>query len=266
MTLLPVEYQIVGRKVLITGAGRGIGKGIARVLCEAGAQVAINARTPQYVEALVAEIKAAGGHAWAVLGDVTRPEGAQAVVNEARTRLGHVDVLINNVGDSVIQPFAARPDQPNDEPMSEADIRYQIDINLLHAVHCSRAIAPHFMERRWGKVINISSMWGAAPPHGRLLTFNAATKAGLNMFTQALALEWAPYGITVNAIAPGSVPDPVTTGEAGVRAAQARAEEEVPLRRVGQLREVGLLALYLVSDASNYMTGQVLCLDGGQSL
>ncbi len=265
MPKLPKEYDVTGKKVLITGAGRGIGKGIAWVLADAGAELAINARTTQYVDPLVAEIKASGGKALSVIADATDARDAERMMRETIQRLGHIDVLVNNVGDAVIKPLVARPGKPSSEAITDEEIRYQIDINLMHAVQCSRAVGTHFMERRAGKVINISSVWASKAPRFTAAV-NASAKAGLNMFTQALALEWAPFHITVNCIAPGLFPDVVTVGKDGMQEFVDRAEREVPLRRHGELREVGLLALYLVSDASRYMTGQTLHLDGGQSL
>jgi NAD(P)-dependent dehydrogenase (short-subunit alcohol dehydrogenase family) len=120
------------------------------------------------------------------------------------------------------------------------------------------------LARRSGKVINISS-WTAAHG-GKDLVLYTAAKSALTGFTRAQALEWAPYGIQVNAIGPGLFPDVVTNGEAGVKATAEKAKQIVPLARHGQLREVGLLALYLASSASDYMTGQTLLLDGGLSL
>lgn len=265
MTVLPQEYDVSGKKVLITGAGRGIGKGIALVLADAGAELAINALTPKYVGPLVAELNAAGHKAVSVLADATDARDAERMIGEAVHKLGHLDVLINNVGDAVLKPLVPRPGKVPTEAMTDEELRYQIDINLMHAVHCSRAVGPHFFERGHGKVINISSIWSRKAPR-RPMAVNASAKAALNMFTQALALEWAPYQITVNCIAPGLFPDIVTVGKEGMQEFVDRAKAEVPLGRHGQLREVGLLALYLVSDASRFMTGQVLFLDGGQSL
>ena len=139
-----------------------------------------------------------------------------------------------------------------------------MDVNLTEAILCTRAVGPHMLERRSGKVINISS-WTARQGGGDMVVYSIA-KTGLAGFTRAQALEWAPYGVHVNSIAPGIFPDPVTVGDDGVERARDMAARKVPLTRPGELREVGYLALYLASGASDYMTGQTIFLDGGMSL
>jgi 2-deoxy-D-gluconate 3-dehydrogenase len=139
-----------------------------------------------------------------------------------------------------------------------------MDVNFTATVFCTRAIGPHMLARRSGKVINIGSF--ASLRGATSLTIYSAAKTGLVGFTRALALEWAPAGVQVNMIAPGLFPDPVTAGEAGHADRVQRARSAVPLGREGKLREVGLLAVYLASAASDYMTGQTLYLDGGLTL
>jgi 2-deoxy-D-gluconate 3-dehydrogenase len=139
-----------------------------------------------------------------------------------------------------------------------------MDINVTEALLCTRAVGPHMLARRSGKVINIAS-W-TSHQGGKEMVIYTTAKTALAGFTRAQALEWAPYGVHVNAIAPGIFPDVVTSGEARVKQTTERARTTVPLRRPGQLREVGLLALYLASDASDYMTGQTILLDGGLGL
>ena len=148
--------------------------------------------------------------------------------------------------------------------MSDDELRFIIDINLTEALLCTRAIGPHMLERRSGKVINIAS-W-TAHQGGKDLVLYTAAKTALVGFTRAQALEWASYGVHINAIAPGSFPDVVTSGPERVKQTDERAKKNVPLGRPGELREVGLLALYLASKASDYMTGQTIVLDGGLSL
>ena len=139
-----------------------------------------------------------------------------------------------------------------------------MDINLTEALLCTRAVGPHMLARRSGKVINIAS-W-TSHHGGKDIVIYTAAKTALAGFTRSLALEWAPYGVHVNCISPGMFPDVVTSGEERVRQTEERAKQTVPLRRPGRLREVGLLALYLASDASDYMTGQNIMLDGGLGL
>ena len=264
--MLPAEFDITGKVVFITGAGRGIGKGIAQVLAEAGADVALNALTPKYVENTAADIaKATGRRVVPVTADVTKTDGVQGAIETVMKEFGRIDVLINNLGDSIRKPLVALPGQGDSvTALSDDELKFVMDINLTEAILCTRAVGPHMLERRSGKVINISS-WTARQGGGEMVVYTIA-KTALVGFTRAQALEWAPYGVYVNAIAPGIFPDPVTGGAERARQTAERAARLVPLGRAGQLREVGLLSLYLASAASDYMTGQTIFLDGGMSL
>ena len=264
--MMPVEFDVAGKVVFITGAGRGIGKGIARVLAEAGADVALNALTPKYVEGTAAEIAAASGRRVVpVVADVTKPDEVGRAVEGVLATFGQIDVLVNALGDSIRKPLVALPGKEDGGAgVSDDELRFIMDINLTEALLCTRAVGLHMLTRRSGKVINIAS-W-TAHQGGRDMVLYTTAKTALSGFTRAQALEWAPYGVHVNAIAPGIFPDVVTSGEERVRQSTQRAEQTVPLRRPGRLREVGLLALYLASAASDYMTGQTIMLDGGLSL
>jgi NAD(P)-dependent dehydrogenase (short-subunit alcohol dehydrogenase family) len=264
--MMPAEFDISGRVVLVTGAGRGIGKGIAQVLAEAGADVAINALTGKHVVPLAGELAAATGRTIVpVIADVTKPDGAQRAVEEVLARFGRIDVLVNALGDSIRTPLVGLPGGENaGGPISDHDLAFIMDINLTEALLCTRAVGPHMLARGSGKVINISS-WTGHKGGGGMVLYTTA-KTALAGFTRAQALEWAPYGIQVNCIAPGLFPDVVTVGEERVRQTGERAKKEVPLGRPGRLKEVGFLALYLASSASDYMTGQTIMLDGGLSL
>jgi NAD(P)-dependent dehydrogenase (short-subunit alcohol dehydrogenase family) len=264
--MMPVEFDVTGKVVFITGAGRGIGKGIAQVLAEAGADVALNALTPKYVTDTAAQIAAASGRRVVpIIADVTKADQVQRAVDSVLGAFGRIDVLVNALGDSIRKPLAALPGKEHDGAgVTDDELRFIMDINLTEALLCTRAVGPHMLARRSGKVINIAS-W-TAHQGGRDMVLYTTAKTALAGFTRAQALEWAPYGVHVNAISPGLFPDVVTSGEERVRQSTQRAEQTVPLRRPGRLREVGLLALYLASDASDYMTGQTIPLDGGLGL
>ncbi len=264
--MMPAEYDVTGKVVLVTGAGRGIGKGIAQVLAEAGADVAINALTPTYVEGLAAEMSAATGRrVIPVIADVTKSDGANRAVADVIAKLGRVDVLVNALGDSIRKPLVALPGTAGSgTPISDDDLRFIMDINLTEALLCTRAVGPHMLTRKSGKVINVAA-W-TAHQGGREIVLYTTAKTALAGFTRAQALEWAPFGVQVNCIAPGLFPDVVTSGEQRVRETAERAKTAVPLGRPGKLREAGLLALYLASGASDYMTGQTILLDGGMGL
>jgi NAD(P)-dependent dehydrogenase (short-subunit alcohol dehydrogenase family) len=261
---MPAEFDITGKVVFITGAGRGIGKGIAQVLAESGADIALNALTPKYVTGLAAEIaKASGRRVVPVVADVTTPDGVKRAVDSVLSTFGRIDVLVNALGDSIRKPLVALPGKEGGAATDD-ELRFIMDVNLTEALLCTRAVGPHMLERRSGKVISIAS-W-TAHQGGKDLVLYTTAKTALAGFTRSLALEWAPYGVHVNAIAPGMFPDVVTSGEERVKQTAQRAEQVVPLKRPGRLREVGLLTLYLASDASDYMTGQTVFLDGGLSL
>ena len=264
--MMPVEFDVTGKVVFITGAGRGIGRGIAQVLAEAGADIALNALTPNHVESAAVEIAAASGRRVVpVIADVTKPDQVRRTVDSVLAAFGRIDVLVNGLGDSIRKPLVTLPDRADSAAgVTEDELRFIMDINLTEALLCTRAVGPHMLARRSGKVINIAS-W-TAHQGGQDMVIYTTAKTALAGFTRAQALEWAPYGVQVNATAPGIFPDVVTAGEERVRQSARRAEQTVPLRRPGRLREVGFLALYLASAASDYMTGQTILLDGGLSL
>jgi 2-deoxy-D-gluconate 3-dehydrogenase len=262
--MMPAEFDVTGKVVFITGAGRGIGKGIAQVLADAGADIALNALTPTYVDDAATEIAAASGRRVVpVLADVTKPDEVRRAVDSILATFGRIDVLVNALGDSIRKPLVALPDG-DAAGVSDEELKFIMDINLTEALLCTRAVGPHMLARRSGKIINIAS-W-TAHQGGRDMVLYTTAKTALAGFTRAQALEWAPYGVQVNCIAPGIFPDVVTGGEEGVRRSTERAKLTVPLGRPGRLREVGFLALYLASGASDYMTGQTILLDGGLGL
>jgi NAD(P)-dependent dehydrogenase (short-subunit alcohol dehydrogenase family) len=261
--MMPPEYDIEGRTVIVTAASRGIGKGIVRVLAEAGAKVMVTALTDRYLGPLADEMTAAGHPIETITADATKSEDWTRTIDAALERFGHIDVLINTLGDSIRKTLIPLPEGRSTEPLTDDEWRFVMDINLTQAFMGCRAIGPHFVDRKQGKVINVSSFAARSGTPG-MLAYSTA-KAGLTRLTQTLALEWAPYGITVNCIAPGSFPDTELADEARLTASVARAKTEVPLGRYGALREAGLLALYLASDAASYMTGETLHLDGGMT-
>ena len=262
--MMPAEFDVTGKVVLITGAARGIGKGIAQVLAEAGADIALNALTTKYVNGTAADIaKASGRKVVPVIADVTKPDDVRRAVDFVLNTFGRIDVLVNALGDSIRKPLVALPGKDS-VAASDDDLRFIIDINLTEALLCTRAVGPHMLARKSGKIINIAA-W-TAHQGGRDMVLYTTAKTALAGFTRAQALEWAPYNIHVNAIAPGMFPDVVTSGEERMKQSIQRAAQTVPLGRPGKLREAGLLALYLASDASNYMTGQTILLDGGLGL
>ncbi|MBN1382620.1 MAG: SDR family oxidoreductase [Deltaproteobacteria bacterium] len=262
--MMPKEYNIEGKVVFITGAGRGIGKGIAQVLAEAGADIALNALTEKYVVPAARDIAETSGRRVApILADVTQADGVRLAIDQVFQTFGRIDVLINNLGDAIRAPLVKLPDRKSETASDEA-LKKIIDLNMTAAILCTRAVGPHMLERRSGKIINISSY--TAGRGGKDVVLYTLAKAAVVGFTRAQALEWAPYNIQINSIAPGFFPEPLNTDEETFKRMTEYIAKTTPLGRPGRLREVGLLALYLASAASDYMTGQTMYLDGGLSL
>ncbi len=260
--MLPREFEVKDKTVIVTGAARGIGKGIARVFAESGAKVMVTALTSRYLAPLAEEFEAAGTPIVPVTADATDSADWRRTVDTALDAWGRVDVLINNLGDAIRKPLVPLPGSGG-SPITDDEWRFVLDVNLTEAFMGCRAVGAHMIERGHGRVINISGFAARrGSPEG--LVYSTA-KAGLARLTQTLALEWAAYGITVNCIAPGIFPDPETADPERIARSRESAKSSVPLGRVGELREVGLLALYLASDASAYMTGETLYIDGGLS-
>ena len=260
--MLPAEYNIEGKTIIVTAGSRGIGKGIVRVLAESGAKVMATALTNQYLAPLAEEMASVGNPIETLTADATTANGWQQTLEVALSAWGHVDVLVNTLGDAIRRPIVPLPGAaPDAKSMTDDEWQFIMNINLTQCFLGCRALGPHFIERGSGKVINISSFAARSGAPG-MLAYSTA-KAGLTRLTQTLALEWAPYGINVNCIAPGSFPDTDLSDDIQLRASTERAQATVPLGRYGDIREVGLLALYLASDASNFMTGETLHLDGG---
>jgi 2-deoxy-D-gluconate 3-dehydrogenase len=249
------RFSLEGRVALVTGAGRGIGRAIAVALGGAGAAVACAGRSPEQVQAVAALVNAAGGRARAVRMDVTRPDDIAAGVAEVGAALGPVDVLVNNAGITL--------DKETTE-VTDEDWETVLATNLTSMFRCARAVAPGMMRLERGKIINIGSMYGVigVPRYAAY----CASKAAVDGLTRSLAAEWARHGIQVNCLAPGYV----NTDIPRAAMADARTRElflsKVPARRIGEPDEVGALAVYLASPASDFMTGQTVYLDGGQTM
>ena len=199
------EFDITGQKVLIVGGGRGIGKGIALAFAEAGADVAVSALTPTGVHKVAEEVRALGRNALALTGDATKAADMDRVAQQVLDKFGHLDTLVTCVGDSIRKPVVQLPGTAT-PGMTEDEWRFIVDINLTEAFQGCRALGPHLLARRQGSVVNISG-WASFRGRAGSAAYDAA-KAGVMRFTESLAQEWAPFGVRVNAVAPGSFPDP----------------------------------------------------------
>jgi NAD(P)-dependent dehydrogenase (short-subunit alcohol dehydrogenase family) len=249
------RFSLAGRVALVTGAGRGIGRAIAVALGAAGAAVACSARSRDQVDSAAAEITSAGGRARALRLDVTRPEQIAAGVEEAAAALGPVDVLVNNAGITLDKKTVEVTDEDWDAVLAT---------NLTAMFRCARAVAPGMIRLERGKIINIGSMYGiiGVPRYAAY----CASKAAVDGLTRSLAVEWARHGIQVNCLAPGYMNTDIPRAALADERTRALFLSKIPARRIGEPEEVGALAVYLASPASDFMTGQTVYLDGGQTM
>jgi 2-deoxy-D-gluconate 3-dehydrogenase len=246
---------LAGRIALVTGAGRGLGVAIALALADAGAAVACAARAPEAGEATARAIRERGGKAAAVVLDVTRSEQVTAAVAETARALGDIDVLVNNAGVVL--------DTPTLE-VSDAEWETVLTTNLTASFRLARAVAPGMIARGRGKIVNVGSMYGllGVPRYAAY----CASKAGVDGLTRSLAVEWARHGIQVNCVAPGYMNTDIPRAALADPRTRERFLAKIPARRIGEPAEIGPLVVYLASSASDYMTGQTLYLDGGQTV
>jgi len=255
--------KLEGKTAIVTGAMQGIGAGISRVLARHGAHVALT-DISEKVRETATGIMDEGGSASSYIMDVTKEEQVNRVVREVLKKHGSIEVLVNNAG---IYPRCRLVET------SEGFLFDVFDVNVFGMFRCAKAVLPSMMERRYGKIINISSVTGpmvGSPAGGQ--TAYAATKAAVHSFTVALALEVAQYGINVNSILPGYIYSHSAFGTRGASDA-AEAEERmrefglnIPMGRQGTPMDVGGLALFLASDESRYITGAKIVIDGGNTL
>jgi NAD(P)-dependent dehydrogenase (short-subunit alcohol dehydrogenase family) len=247
-------FDLTGKKAFVTGASRGIGRVIAVALAAAGADVAIAARSEEGLAETAREVTALGRKAFVFPLDVTQQEDVAAVVAEAIKMLGHLDIVFNNAGGSnFMVPFM---------DMRISGWEKVLRLNLDSTVYVCQAVGPHLRERGSGSVINVASVAGLAAAPG--LVPYGASKAAVVSLTRTLAVEWAPLGIRVNALCPGWTATDLNKnlwdGPDGGQATVAN----VPMRRWARPEEMAGPAVFLASEASSYMTGQVLVIDGGQ--
>ncbi len=241
--------SLADRVAIVTGASRGIGRAAARRLAAAGAAVVAAARG-DHADGVAEEIRAAGGRSSAVSADVTDPRRIEAMVRTALDEYGRVDVLVNNAG-IVRDGLALR--------MSPADWDAVVATNLTAAFNCARAVLRPMIRQRRGRIVNVGSVVGRMGNAGQ--ANYAASKAGLEGFSRALAREVASRGITVNVVAPGMIDTDMTAGLNG--SAQAAMLAQIPLGRLGTTEDVAGAICFLASDEAAYVTGHVLAVNGG---
>jgi len=246
--------KLEGKTVLITGGGQGIGQGIAYRLAEEGANIVIDyVGNPQSANDTVAQIQKRGRKALAVEADISSVDQIHSMMKQAIDSLGAVDVLINNAG---VEKHASIWEA------SEHDYDLVLNINLKGAYFASQAFVQHRMAvKKPGKIINVSSVHEDLPfPH---FTSYCASKGGMKMMMRNLSIELAPYGITVNNIAPGAIETPINTALLNDPAKLKALLENIPLGRLGQVNDVAGVAAFLASSDSDYITGTTIVIDGG---
>ena len=246
-----MNINLSGKVALVTGASRGIGRCIALAFARAGAAVGVNYRDNEALaDRVVEEIKGAGGEALCWRADVGDANQAKAMVEGMESRFGHLDILVNNAG--IVRDLLLLQ-------MEDNDWQDVLRVNLGGTYSCSRSVAEVMVMRRWGRIINLSSIVGTRGRKGQ--TNYAASKGAINAFTCSLAFELGPKGITVNAIAPGLIRTDMT--EAILPLAEEFVRDRIALRRAGKPEDVASLAVFLASEEASYITGQVITVDGG---
>jgi len=246
-------FDLTGKVALVTGSSRGIGRGFALGLARQGADLIVTSRNQQDCEAVAGEIRALGSRVLARSCDVTDRQSVQDLATAVLGEFGRIDILVNNAGNAATKPA---------EDLTEEDWDRVIDVDLKGVFFCCTVFGRHMIAQRAGKIINIASVLGLVGEK-QLLPYCAA-KGGVVQMTRALALEWAKYNIQVNALCPGYVKTAMNEAAiVGSEKVHNHIIGKTPMRRLGEVEELIGPLIFLASDASRYMTGQTLVIDGG---
>lgn len=243
--------MLKGKCAIVTGAAKGIGRAVALKLASLGANIVLNYRSSEdkAIE-LELELKELGVEVLRVKGDISKLADVENLVSQAKEKFGHIDIMVNNAGitkDTLLLR------------MKEEDFDSVIDVNLKGVFNCLKAITPIMVKQRSGKIVNLSSVVGITGNAGQVNY--AASKAGVIGMTKSLAKEIGARGITVNAVAPGFIETDMTDGLGDKL--KEEAKKGIPLRRLGTAADVAEVVAFLSSESSNYITGQVINVDGG---
>jgi gluconate 5-dehydrogenase len=247
-------FKLDGKVAVVTGGSRGFGKAMALGLADAGADVVVASRTQADLDTVAEEIKAKGRKALAISTDTTDKDSIKNLAAKTIEEFGKIDILVNNAGQGTNVPFLN---------MTEEQWDQIINVNLKGYFLCTQVIGGFMFKAKSGRIINISSAMGSYPLP--FLTHYAASKGGINAFTKCLAQEWANRGITVNAIAPSYFETDINKDSMANEAISKLIMSKTPLNRWGKVEDLVGLVIFLASDASSYMTGSVIPVDGGWS-
>jgi len=248
------RFRLEGRTAVVTGASSGMGVLFARALAEAGAHVVVAARRRDRLESVADDLRRVGGEVRAVTCDVSRGDDVDALVAAVRKDFGGVDVLVNNAGYTSVVPA---------EEQSLDDWRGQIDTNLTGVFLCAQRFGRLMLEAGRGSIVNVASVLGLVGSGQVAQAAYAASKGGVVNLTRELAAQWARRGVRVNALAPGWFPTEMTEEMFGDDQSLRWMRTRTPMGRGGELEELAGPLLFLASDASSFVTGQVLAVDGG---
>jgi NAD(P)-dependent dehydrogenase (short-subunit alcohol dehydrogenase family) len=245
-------FDLTGKTALVTGGGRGIGRSIALALAEAGANVAVTSRTESELKKVADEISGFSRKAYYAPVDARKKEAINAFVEEVVDKEGKIDILVNGAGTNIRVSFL---------DITEEDWDFVMDINLKSVVFASQAVIPHMKKNKYGKIINIASL--TSEIGFKNMAAYGASKGGVSQLTKALAVEFADDGIVTNAIGPGYFKTEMTKVLFEDPQKVEWMESRIPLRRTGNVEDLQGTAVFLASDASNYLTGQTIYVDGG---
>lgn len=248
--------KLDNKVALVTGAARGIGKEIALTLAREGADIVANALHAPNLEILAGEIEQLGRRAKTVTADISKKADVDRMVDAAIGAFGQIDILVCNAGITRFAPFLE---------MTEEDWDAVLDVDLKGTFLCGQAVARHMVPRKYGKIINVSSLSGMGARNQTMANY-AASKAGVNNLSRVMALALGEYGINVNVVAPGVINTEMGLSRRTPAALAAYHElyrQQTALRRVGEAKDIANLVLFLASDDSSFITGQVIVSDGG---